>query len=82
MIPVLILLLLIALIPAYIAERKGRSFFQWYIYALLLWIVALPASLLISPTEKAQEHQQKERGYRKCPYCAELIKQAATVWGG
>ena len=38
MIPVIAALFLI---PAIIANKKGRSFFLWLIYSNLLWIVAL-----------------------------------------
>ena len=54
----LIELLIIALIPAYIAKRKGRNFKRWYIYAVLLWIVAMIHSLLLS-----------DHSGIKCPSC-------------
>jgi hypothetical protein len=38
----------LALLPAKIAESKGRSFGKWWVYGFLLWIIALPHSLLIS----------------------------------
>lgn len=41
---------LLALIPAVIAQRKGRSFVFWFIFGLLLWIVALPAALFVKDT--------------------------------
>lgn len=37
----------IGLIPASIAASKGRSFLGWWIYGVLLFIVALPHSILI-----------------------------------
>ena len=37
----------IGVIPASIAASKGRSFFAWWCYGALLFIVALPHSLLI-----------------------------------
>jgi len=52
----LILLMLIGLIPAVIAAKKGRNFVLWWIYGMALWIIALIHSLLIkSPAQKAQE---------------------------
>lgn len=38
---------LIALIPANIAKNKGHSFAAWYTFGFLMWIIALPASLMI-----------------------------------
>lgn len=35
----IIVLLLIALIPASIASKKGKSFGLWYVYGVCLWIV-------------------------------------------
>lgn len=63
--------ILIGLIPASIAKGKGRSFFGWWLYGSAIFIVALPHALLAKPVEGA--------GVRKCPHCAELIKDEAKV---
>lgn len=65
---ILLFAVLLGLIPAMIAKKKGRSFIGWWIYGALLWIIALPHSLLIKPI-----------GIRKCPHCAEDIKKEASV---
>lgn len=39
---------LLALIPAVIAQRKGRRFMLWFVFGLVLWLVALVASLAVS----------------------------------
>jgi hypothetical protein len=57
---------LLGLIPALIANNKGRSFFGWYVYGVLLFIIALVHALII-----------KEK--KKCEFCAELIKAEAKV---
>ena len=44
----IIVLLLIALIPANIAAKKGRNFWLWYFYGVCLWIVALIHSVALS----------------------------------
>jgi hypothetical protein len=44
---ILVIAGLLALIPANIAKNKGRSFAAWYIFGFMIWIVALPASLII-----------------------------------
>lgn len=74
-----VLLLLIALIPATIAQRKGKSFFGWWIYGILLFIVALIHSLVMKPDTQALEKKKISEGMKKCPYCAEMIKAEASV---
>lgn len=66
-----IVIVLIGLIPAAIAQRKGRSFMAWWFYGALLFIVALPHALMMG--------QREGRGRKKCPYCAEMILEEATV---
>ncbi|MDI6773373.1 MAG: zinc ribbon domain-containing protein [bacterium] len=65
------LVVLLGLIPAMIAQSKGRSFLTWWIYGALLFIIALPHALLLA--------QEETYGKRKCPYCAEIIKAEARV---
>ncbi|MGB2982317.1 MAG: hypothetical protein WBC63_00465 [Candidatus Bipolaricaulia bacterium] len=43
----------IGLIPAAIAASKGRSFFAWWCYGALLFIIALPHSILIKSDQYA-----------------------------
>jgi hypothetical protein len=62
-----VVLLLLALIPAFIARHRGHGFWTFYVFGLLLWIVALPVALLI-----------KDRR-RHCPYCIDPIEQSASV---
>jgi hypothetical protein len=50
----LIVLVLIGLIPAAIAQRKGESFVVWWIYGALLFIMALPHALLKKPNVQAE----------------------------
>ncbi len=45
----------------------------------LFFIVSSPHSLLISPDLVEIEKQRLKQGMKKCPYCAELIKQEAKV---
>lgn len=76
---VLIVAAVIGLLPAYIAKTKGYSFGTWWLYGALLFIVALPHALLMKPNAAALERQQLEEGSKKCPFCAEFIKQEASV---
>lgn len=66
----IVTLLVIALIPAGIAKWKGRSFWAWYIFGIVLWIVAMIAVLIVGKAHK---------GEKECPYCAEWISQKAFV---
>jgi cytochrome c-type biogenesis protein len=43
----LITLVILGLIPAYIARSKGRNFVDWWFFGAILFIIALPASLII-----------------------------------
>lgn len=74
----LLLALLLGLIPAMIAQKKGRSFALWYLYGVLLFIIALVHSLLIS-SEVSEGKEQFLEGMKKCPYCAESIKREAKL---
>lgn len=73
---VMLLAILIGLIPAMIAQKKGRSFVTWWAYGALLFIIALPHALLIKTEET---HEIKNNDMKKCPYCAELIKKEAII---
>lgn len=66
---IFIIAILLGLIPASIAKKKGYSFAKWWFYGAMLFIVALPAALLLKPNEKLRE----------CPKCAELVKEKAKV---
>lgn len=43
---------LLGLIPAFIAHKKGRNFFAWWLFGTVLLIVALPAALFIRPRRR------------------------------
>lgn len=76
---ILLIAMVIAVIPAFIAKGKGRSFFLWYCYGVLLWIVALIHALVMKPRTDLIEAQAIENGGKKCPHCAEIIKREAKV---
>jgi hypothetical protein len=71
---VLIFAVLLGLIPAAIASKKGRSFGLWWFYGTALLIVALPMAIIMKP-----QNQEGESSLQKCPKCAELIQPDATV---
>ena len=76
---VIIIAALIGLIPATIAQGKGKSFFLWWIYGAAIFIVALPHALIMRVDYRAIEDNQLSSGMKKCPSCAEMIKQDAKV---
>lgn len=67
----LVIVALIGLLPAAIAQSKGRSFLLWWIYGAAIFIVALPHALMMS--------KESGNGRVKCPNCAELILEQAKV---
>lgn len=46
------LLIILGLIPAFIARSKGRKFYDWWFFGAALIFIALPASLLIKPIDE------------------------------
>jgi hypothetical protein len=75
----LYLSVLTGLIPAVIARNKGKSFLLWWFYGAMLFILALPHSLLIKADNQKVEQGQMSKETKKCFYCAELIKREAKV---
>ncbi len=76
---ILIIAAIIGLIPAAIAQGKGKSFVLWWMYGAAIFIVALPHALLMRTDDSAVERKQLSLGMKKCPSCAEIIKQDAKV---
>ncbi|WP_318386400.1 zinc ribbon domain-containing protein [Enterobacter sp.] len=69
--------IVLGIIPALIAQSKGRSFIGWWIYGFLLFIVALVHSLIIKKDSKTFEKEMIDDGMRKCPFCAEMVRNEA-----
>lgn len=46
-----VVLLILGLIPAFIASRKGRKFIEWYLFGVGLFPVALPMSIILNPID-------------------------------
>jgi cytochrome c-type biogenesis protein len=50
---------LLGLIPAAIAQKKGRSFVDWWLFGAVLWPVAIPAALIIKPKGDSETFPQQ-----------------------
>lgn len=58
---ILVLAVILGCIPGAIAQKKGHDFVTWWIFGAALFIVALPASLMLKPrtVEEAAIHNAK-----------------------
>jgi len=75
----LFIAVLLGLAPAAIAHAKGGNFFLWWLYGAAIWIIAFPHALLMGADNQALETKALAAGQKKCPDCAELIRQEAMV---
>jgi len=80
----IVIALLIGLLPAYIAYRKGHSFLVWYAFGAALFIVALPAALIIGKDRDGMRMRLLRDNRRECPSCYGVIDVRATkcTWCG
>jgi hypothetical protein len=46
---IVVTLALLGLIPAFVAQRKGRSFFEWWLFGTGLFPLALPMAIMLKP---------------------------------
>lgn len=75
----LVVAALLGLIPAFIAQSKGRSFGGWWLYGFLLFIVAIIHVLFVPSLNSSGPAVTDSQGpMRDCPYCAESVKYQAT----
>jgi hypothetical protein len=65
--------------PAMIAEKKGYNRWSWWLFGSLLFVIALPAALLLTPKPKAIVAEKIAEGRVKCPDCAEFILADAKI---
>ena len=52
---------LLGLIPAAIAQKKGRSFVDWYLFGAALWPIAIPAALMVKSKSDTEVSQAQAR---------------------
>ncbi len=60
---ILIISLLLAVIPARIAKKKGYSYAGFYVFGVFLWLIALIVSLAIR--DKNVDNSQQLINYKK-----------------
>ncbi len=72
---------ILGLLPAYIAQSKGREFGVFWVYGVVLFPIALihAAVMRPEPGSRFAEYDRAVHGSRKCPFCAELIKREAIL---
>lgn len=67
----------LGIVGAMIASSKGNSGCGGFALGVLLGPVGLLIAFFSSDDEK--EKRRKQGGVKKCPYCAEYVKQDAIV---
>jgi hypothetical protein len=90
LIPTLAAAVWLGLVPAAIARKKGRPFLAWWVYGTLLFIIALPHALLMSPlagsegslTTAKQGEATVGRGAFTLRKAFGLIISMAMIFGG
>jgi hypothetical protein len=70
----LLIAAVIGLLPAAIAQSKGKSLIAWWLYGAALFIVALHHALMMKSDKDALENEARAGGMKKCPFCAEMIQ--------
>jgi hypothetical protein len=70
---------LLGVITGAIAKNKGHSFGKWWFYGAALFIVALPMAIMLKPLPGTPAAATDPSNLRKCPKCAELIQNEASI---
>lgn len=76
-----IIWIVLSIIAAIIARNKARSAIGFFLLAFFLSpIVGIVAALVAGPDRKKLEEKQIASGeYKRCPYCAEVIRKEAII---
>ena len=64
----LVIVAIIGILPAKIADNKGHSYYKQWFFGFLLFIVALPCSLFL-----------KDISGKQCPACKEFVNEKASI---
>lgn len=68
---ILLFAMLLGMIPAAIAHKKGHSFVIWWALGTLLFIIALPLAIIASEAEPPGLNP----GMTRCAYCGHQMKK-------
>lgn len=74
----LVIGIILGAIVGVIAEQKNRSFFPWALYGFFFFFVAIIHVAAIGD-KKYEDQSLEEKGYMKCPTCAEMIRREASL---
>lgn len=76
----LIVWIIMGVVVAMIASSKGKSAGAWFAYGAVVWPIALVHILLADRPVAVSDRKAVETGdFRKCPFCAEVIRREAIV---
>ena len=77
-----IVLAILGLIPAFIAQQKGRNFIAWWVYGFFLFLIALIHSLFLKEELVKQENVKTrtlKANEKECPFCVGHINLDAVT---
>lgn len=74
----IILWMLLACAPAYIARTKGHGFWTWWFYGFFLLPVAFLHSLVVKHDFDKLYWDHIEAGEKECPNCYKFVDERAT----
>lgn len=77
----IIVWIIFSAVAAHIADEKGRSEFGFFFLSIILSpLTGILAAFGSEPNQDVLDKRKIKSGLaKKCPYCAENIKNAATV---
>lgn len=70
-----------AIVASYVASKRGRSAFNWFLIGIVLvGVFSLLLLIALPPNTQALERKAMRDGtMRKCPHCAEMVKAEAKI---
>ena len=74
-----LLLIALGIVPAWVAHKKKKSFFTWWIYGIVLPFIALPHSLLLHPIHPFLSPRTPKTKLRYCESCGQYPNDAAKI---
>lgn len=77
----------LAAICAYLAASRSRNIVLWFVLGFLAPIIFIPLLLMLGENRARSEAASRQAaidtgvsdGFKKCPYCAEAIREDAKI---